>query len=186
MNAGVSAREISVRIWSPYVRLFHWSLVLCVAVAWLSSGEIMKVHELAGYCAGILIASRLVTGLVGSGYTRFDQFVRRPRAVRSYLADVAQGRERRYLGHNPAGGAMVLALVACVAGIALTGWMQTTDAWWGVAWVEITHKVLGNGILVLIGLHIGGVVLASLRHGENLVVAMITGRKRAPSPEDVA
>jgi cytochrome b len=56
MNAGVSAREISVRIWSPYVRLFHWSLVLCVAVAWLSSGEIMKVHELAGYCAGILIA----------------------------------------------------------------------------------------------------------------------------------
>ena len=58
----------SVKVWSPYIRLFHWSLVLCVAVAWLSSGEIMKVHELAGYCAGGLIASRLIAGLVGSIY----------------------------------------------------------------------------------------------------------------------
>ncbi|MFB9980983.1 cytochrome b/b6 domain-containing protein [Mesorhizobium kowhaii] len=181
-----STRETSVRVWSPYVRLFHWSLVLCVAVAWFSSGEIMKVHELAGYSAGVLIASRLIAGLAGSGYTRFRQFVRGPRAVGLYMADVAQGRERRHLGHNPAGGAMVLALLACVAGIALTGWMQTTDAWWGVTWVEDTHKILGNGILVLVGLHVGGVLLASLRHHENLVRAMLTGRKRAPSSEDVA
>ncbi|MFA6155811.1 cytochrome b/b6 domain-containing protein [Mesorhizobium sp.] len=180
-----STREATIKVWSLYVRLFHWSLVLCVAVAWLSSGEIMKVHVLAGYSAGVLIASRLIAGLAGSGYTRFRQFVRGPGAVSSYLADVANGHERRYLGHNPAGGAMVLALLACVAGIALTGWMQTTDAWWGVAWVEDTHKILGNGILVLIGLHVGGVLLASLRHHENLVRAMVTGRKRAPSPEDV-
>ncbi|MER8747896.1 cytochrome b/b6 domain-containing protein [Mesorhizobium sp. M1050] len=180
-----STRENLVRVWSPYVRLFHWSLVLCVAVAWLSSGEIMKVHELAGYGAGVLIASRLIAGLAGSGYTRFRQFVRGPQTVSLYLADVAKGRERRHLGHNPAGGAMVLALLACVAGIALTGWMQTTDAWWGVAWVEDTHKILGNGILVLVGLHVGGVLLASVRHHENLVRAMLTGRKRAPSPQDV-
>ena len=146
----------------------------------------MKLHELAGYSAGVLIASRLIAGLAGSGHTRFRQFVRGPRTVSLYIADVAQGREKRHLGHNPAGGAMVLALLTCVAGIALTGWMQTTDAWWGVAWVEDTHKVLGNGVLVLIGLHVGGVVLASLRHGENLVRAMVTGRKRAPSLEDVA
>ncbi|RWE37223.1 MAG: cytochrome B [Mesorhizobium sp.] len=186
MDATVSTRGTSVKVWSLYVRLFHWSLVLCVAVAWLSSGEIRKVHELAGYCAGVLIASRLMAGLAGSGYTRFRQFVRGPRVVSSYLADVTHGDERRYLGHNPAGGAMVLALLACVAGIALTGWMQATDAWWGVAWVENTHKILGNGILVLVGLHVCGVLLASLRHNENLVRAMVTGRKRAPSPEDVA
>ncbi|TPN45376.1 MULTISPECIES: cytochrome b/b6 domain-containing protein [unclassified Mesorhizobium] len=186
MNVTASTRGTLVQVWSPYVRLFHWSLVLCVAVAWLSSGEIMKVHELAGYSAGVLITSRLIAGLAGSGYTRFHQFVRRPRAVGLYLSDVAKGDEKRYLGHNPAGGAMVLALLACVAGIALTGWMQTTDTWWGVGWVEDTHKILGNGILVLIGLHVGGVLLASLRHGENLVRAMVTGRKRAPSPEDVA
>ncbi|WP_137932408.1 cytochrome b/b6 domain-containing protein [Mesorhizobium comanense] len=186
MNSAFSTREASVKVWSSYVRLFHWSLVLCVAVAWLSSGEIRKVHELAGYCAGILIISRLIAGLAGSGYTRFRQFVRGPRNVSLYLADVRHGRERRYLGHNPAGGAMVVALLTCVAGIALTGWMQTTDAWWGVAWVEDLHKILGNGILALVALHVGGVILASLRHGENLVSAMITGRKRAPSPEDLA
>ncbi|MEO5756564.1 MAG: cytochrome b/b6 domain-containing protein [Mesorhizobium sp.] len=186
MNATVSTGKSLVKVWSPYIRLFHWSLVLCVAVAWLSSGEIMKVHELAGYSAGILIASRLLAGLLGSRYARFRQFVRGPGAVTEYLADVAHHRERRYLGHNPAGGAMVLALLGCVAAIALTGWMQTTDAYWGVAWVEDTHKILGNGILVLIGLHVGGVLLASLRHHENLVRAMVTGRKRAPSPDDVA
>ncbi|TJW47074.1 MAG: cytochrome B [Mesorhizobium sp.] len=185
MNATVSIRGSSVRVWSPYVRLFHWSLVLCVAVAWLSSREIMKVHELAGYSAGVLIASRMIAGLAGSRYVRFRQFVRGPREVAGYLTDVASHRERRYLGHNPAGGAMVLALLASVAGIALTGWMQTTDAYWGVTWVEDVHKILGNGILVLVGLHVGGVLLASLRHHENLIRAMITGRKRAPSPEDV-
>ena len=72
-----------------------------------------------------------------------------------------------------------------MAGIALTGWMQTTDAWWGVAWVEDAHEILGNSILVLIGLHVGGVLLAGLRHHEKLVRAMVNGRKRAPSAEDV-
>lgn len=185
MNAIVSTRETSVKVWSPYIRLFHWSLALCVAVAWLSSGEIMKVHELAGYCAGGLIASRLIAGLAGSKYARFRQFVRSPGAVTKYLADVMRNRERRYLGHNPAGGAMVLALLFCVAAIALTGWMQTTDAWWGVEWLEDVHEILGNSLLVLVGLHVGGVVLAGLRHDENLVRAMVNGRKRAPSADDM-
>jgi len=185
MDATVSAEAASVKVWSRYIRLFHWSLVLCVAVAWLSSGQIKQLHELAGYSAAVLIASRLLVGLAGSGYARFSQFVRGPRTVAGYLSDMRQGHERRYLGHNPAGGLMVMALLACVAGIALTGWMQTTDSFWGVAWVEGTHKILGNGILVLVGLHIAGVLLASMRHGENLVRAMISGRKRAPAPQDV-
>jgi len=186
MNATVSTREQLVKVWSPYVRLFHWSLVLCVAVAWLSSGEIMKVHELAGYCAGVLIASRLIAGLAGSGYTRFRQFVRGPGAVSAYLADVAQGDERRYLGHNPAGGAMVLVLMAGMAGAAMSGWMMTTDMFFGVRWVERVHDLLGNGLLLLVLLHLGGVALASIRHRENLVGAMISGRKRTPEAGDVS
>ena len=186
MEASVSRRERVVRVWSPYVRLFHWMLVASVATAWLSSGEIMTVHQLAGYTAIALVASRFLAGFLGSGYTLFSQFVRGPRAVYGYLKDVAGNRERRFLGHNPAGGAMVIALLLCVAGTGLTGWMQTTDAYWGVAWVEDTHKVLGNGILVLIGLHVAGVLLASMRHGENLVRAMINGRKRAAEPGDIA
>jgi cytochrome b len=174
-----------VKVWSPYVRLFHWSLAAGVATAWLASGEVRIVHEYAGYCAAALVASRLLAGLAGSGYTRFSRFVRGPRAVAGYLADIARHRERRYLGHNPAGGAMIVALLLCIGGTALTGWMRTTDAYWGVAWVGNLHRFLGNAVLVLAGLHVLGVVLASLRHRENLTRAMLTGLKRAPAGDDV-
>lgn len=186
LESSAARRLDHVRVWSPFVRAFHWALVASVATAWLTAGEIMKVHKLAGYCAIALIASRLLAGFFGSRYTLFRQFVRGPATVSRYLGDMARNREQRYLGHNPAGGAMVMALILCIAGICVTGWMQTTDAYWGVAWVEDTHKVLANGILVLIALHVAGVMLASFRHGENLVRSMITGRKRAPEAEDVA
>jgi cytochrome b len=167
------------------VRLFHWALAATVATAWLVAGEAKQLHELAGYAAGVLIVSRLIAGFAGSRYTRFVQFVRGPRTVLGYFRDVVCNRERRHLVHNPAGGAMVLTLLACVGGAAVTGWMQSTDTFWGVEWVETTHKVLGNGILVLVAVHVAGVVLASVRHGENLVWAMLSGRKRAPAPGDV-
>ncbi|MDX8481511.1 cytochrome b/b6 domain-containing protein [Mesorhizobium sp. VK24D] len=186
MNATVRTRQTSIKVWSHYVRLFHWTLVLSVTVAWLASGEVMKVHKYAGYLAMALVASRFAAGLFGSGYTRFAQFVRSPRLTLNYLRDISHKRERRYVGHNPAGAAMVLALLVCICGIALTGWMQTTDAYWGVAWVQIAHELLGNAILVLIAIHIAGVALASIRHGENLVRAMVTGRKRSPDAGDIA
>jgi cytochrome b len=88
-------------------------------------------------------------------------------------------RAKRYLGHNPAGGVMVVALLLAISGIATTGYMMTTDAYWGVEWVEEAHGTLVNLTLALIGLHIAGVILASIEHKENLARAMITGRKRA-------
>lgn len=193
-NAGVAgARRPSraagpreVAVWDPLVRVFHWSLVLSFAVAWLSAEEVRWLHVWAGYAAGGLIAFRLLWGLVGPRHARFARFVRRPAAVRRYLGDLLRGRETRHLGHNPAGGAMILALLASMAGLCLTGWLGTTDAFWGVDWVEGLHEALANLLLVLVGLHLGGVLLASLRHRENLVRAMVTGRKRAAEPGDVA
>lgn len=176
----------TVKVWDPLVRVFHWSLVLSFAVAWISADEWKDLHEWAGYAAGALIAFRLVWGLVGPRYARFSQFVRKPSTVAGYLKDMGKGHERRYIGHNPAGGLMILALIASMAGLALTGWMTTTDAYWGVAWVKETHETLANLMLALVGLHVAGAVLASLRHGENLVRAMLTGRKRAPAAGDVA
>ncbi len=172
-------------VWSLPVRLFHWSLVASVATAWLAAEHLRWLHEYAGYMAAALVALRLVMGLFGTGYARFSQFMRSPSVVLGYISDIVHGRERRYIGHNPAGGAMVLALIACIAAIGLTGWMQTTDAYWGVAWVEDTHKFLGNAIVVLAGLHVAGVVLASVRHGENLVRSMINGRKAPAAGSDV-
>jgi len=93
--------------------------------------------------------------------------------------------EPRYLGHNPLGGWMVMALLSMVAAAGLSGWLSVTDRFWGVAWVQELHEALANALFLLVGLHIAGVVFTSLRHRENLVRAMLTGRKRAPEPGDV-
>ena len=168
------------------VRLFHWSLVTSFAVAWLTGDELMSVHEWAGYAAGGLVALRLVIGFVGSPYARFRQFIRSPGKTAAYAGDILRHREARYLGHNPVGGMMVIALFGALTALALTGWMQTTDAYWGVDWVEEVHELLANALLGLVMLHIAGVLLASFRHHENLVRAMITGRKSAAGRGDVA
>ncbi|WP_245415934.1 MULTISPECIES: cytochrome b/b6 domain-containing protein [Mesorhizobium] len=176
----------AVCVWTVPVRLFHWSLAASVIIAWAISETSRPLHEYAGYAAAGLILWRLAAGVVGGHYTRFSQFVRAPSAIASYVMDIFLGRERRYIGHNPAGGAMVITLLTLVGLIALTGWMQTTDTYWGVAWVESTHKFLGNVIVAFVGLHVAGVILASFRHHENLVGSMISGRKRAPSADDAA
>ncbi len=168
----------TVRVWDPFVRLFHWALVLSFAVAWLSSHSWEQLHDLAGYAAAALALSRVCWGVCGTRYARFSQFVRSPRIVLGYLAAIAKGNEARYIGHNPAGGAMVVALLLAMGSTAFTGWMLTTDAFWGVEWLQRLHNVLAHGILVLVLLHLAGVTLASFRHRENLVGAMIFGQKR--------
>lgn len=176
----------TVKIWDPFVRVFHWSLVASFAVAWLTAEDWKALHMWAGYAAGSLIALRLLWGLFGTRYARFSQFVRSPRAVAAYVRDIVSGREARYLGHNPAGGLMIVALIATMATVSVTGWMQTTDAYWGVEWVEELHEAVASLMLGLVGLHVLGVMVASLRHRENLIRAMLTGRKRSPGAADIA
>lgn len=168
-----------VRVWDPFVRLFHWSLVALFAFAFLTGDEWDAAHEAAGYAIAALVAARLVWGVIGSPHARFVNFVRGPRAVLRFLAATARLRAPRHLGHNPAGGAMVIALLLAIAGIAATGIMMTSDAWFGVEWVEEAHEALAFGTLALVALHVAGVIIASLEHRENLVVAMVSGFKRA-------
>lgn len=185
-EAGDAMSPATVRVWDPLVRIFHWSLAGLFAFAFLTGDEWDKAHETAGYAVAALVALRIVWGFIGPRRARFADFVRGPGTVLSFLRDSVRFRARRHLGHNPAGGVMVLALLASIGGIAATGIMMTTDAWWGVGWVEELHEALAFGTLGLIVLHVGGVVFASLEHRENLVRAMITGRKRAPSGSDIA
>ena len=179
-------RGATIRVWDPIVRIFHWSLVASFAVAWLSAEEWGALHHWAGYAAGSLIAFRIVYGLIGSRYARFTQFVRSPKTVIGFLNAMRRGDEPRYVGHNPAGGAMIVALILTVGAVATTGWMQTTDAFWGIEWVQETHELLANLMMTLVIAHIAGVLLASYRHKENLIGAMIKGRKRAPGAADIA
>ena len=175
-----------MRVWDPVVRIFHWSLVLSFGIAWFTARFSDDFHQWAGYLAAALILMRLLWGVVGTPYARFSQFVRDQRTVIRYLLAMLSGRETRYVGHNPAGGAMVLVLIAAVAAASLTGWMMTTDRYFGVDWVETTHRLSVHGLLALVFIHIGGVIVASLRHRENLIRAMITGQKRKATAEDIA
>lgn len=172
------------RVWDVPVRLLHWLLVLTIVGAWLTSSRIGPLHEWLGYGAAAVVGLRLLWGALGNAYARFGQFVAPPRATLRYLAQIASGRAARYLGHNPAGGAMVVALLSTVALVALSGWATTTDLLWGYAWPVRLHTALAWLLVVLIGLHVAGVLLASWQHRENLVKAMLTGRKRRQSGPD--
>ncbi|WP_145110328.1 cytochrome b/b6 domain-containing protein (plasmid) [Cereibacter azotoformans] len=196
-----------IRVWDPVVRVFHWGLAACFALAWLTAEEAQGAHEWPGYAAAALVAPRVIWGLMGSHYARFAQFVRGPGAVLAYLRDMATGRERRFIGHNPAGAAMIVALLLSMAGTAWTGWLMAEPEraallpaivapafaderehgeGHGEGAVEEVHEALANLMLALVVLHLGGVALASIRHRENLARSMVTGLKRPAEPGDVA
>jgi cytochrome b len=177
------------RVWDLAVRVFHWSLATAFAVSYLTEDELQTVHIYAGYLVGVLIAFRLLWGFVGPRHARFSDFARTPSAVLAYLKAAVRMRAPRFLGHNPAGGTMVVALlitlaVTVVSGMALYG---TTDfagplagLFRGDAAADVlkeVHELAANLTLGLVVLHLAGVVFASLEHRENLVKAMITGRK---------
>ena len=187
-----TGREVIV--WDPLVRAFHWSLVASCTVAYLSGeGEWPGLHAWSGYIVGGLILFRLLWGLIGPRYARFADFVYSPATVMAYGRDLLFGRAHRYLGHNPLGGTMVSALLlmltlATVSGIALygateaagplAGMLHGSSHWVGEALEEV-HEFFSHVSVLLIALHIAGVLASSLLHRENLVRAMITGRKRA-------
>jgi cytochrome b len=175
-----------IRVWDPFVRAFHWALAASFAVAWATSENWEGVHDAAGYVAGGLVLLRILWGFVGPRYARFAQFVRPPGSVIDYLRAIKDGSERRYIGHNPAGGAMIVILLAALAATAVSGWLMTTDAFWGSTVMQRCHSALAHGVLALVVLHLAGVGLASLRHHENLVRAMVVGVKRPAEPGDVA
>jgi len=166
-----------VRVWDPLVRIFHWSFAGAVILAYLSDSARI-VHESAGYAALALVGVRLIWGLVGTRHARFADFVRGPRAVRTYLGEMMEMKARRYLGHNPAGGAMILALLLLAAIAGVSGWLTTTDRFFAVWWMEDLHSLSADLLIACAGLHVVGVVASSLLHKENLVRAMITGKKR--------
>lgn len=186
-------RNESIRVWDPLVRIFHWSLVVTFFVAYLSGDEWERLHVASGYAVAGLVAFRLVWGIIGTRHARFGDFVSSPATVITYLKALAAHRAKRYLGHNPAGGWMVIALLVTLALTTLTG-MATHGTFTafsliapamaddngedkGDEFFEEVHEFLANFSLLLVAVHVAGVLVSSLLHRENLVRAMITGRK---------
>jgi cytochrome b len=208
---GTTSRPDSTLVWDPLVRYGHWALVAAFAVAYLSAeeetGGADPSHVWGGYVVGVIVLLRVVWGFVGPRHARFSDFVRSPLMDLAYFRDLLYGRARRYAGHSPAGGAMVIALLVCLAATVTTGLMAYAEQGKGPLAVVMTnanansneaehralaktggeqsestigelHGLLANITVALVVAHIFGVAVASVVHKENLVLAMITGRKR--------
>ncbi|CAN5750406.1 cytochrome b/b6 domain-containing protein [soil metagenome] len=175
-----------VRVWDRPVRLLHWTLAAAITLAWFTSESNASWHERIGYVALAAVAARVVWGFAGSVHARFSDFVRGPRATLAYARRVSSGTEERHLGHNPLGGWMALALWLLAALTCVTGWLYTTDMFFGEAWLDALHEALAWAIVAAVLLHLVGVCFTSWRHRENLVLAMFTGRKRAPANPNTA
>jgi cytochrome b len=204
-----TGRPAGTLVWDPLVRFGHWALVAAFAVGYLSAeeeaGSPDPLHVWGGYVVGAIVVLRVVWGFVGPRHARFSDFVRSPIVALAYFRDLLYGRARRYVGHSPAGGAMVIALLLCLVATMATGLIAYGEEGKGPLAVvmvsdanasrnETGHRALmesrgertentigglfANITVALVAAHIFGVVVASFVHKENLVLAMITGRKR--------
>ena len=181
----------TIRVWDPLVRIFHWSLAAAFLISYITEDDFMTLHEYSGYLILGLIGVRITWGLIGTQYARFPNFVKPPKAVIQYLKDIASFKANRYIGHNPAGGAMVIALLLSLLLTGITGMLyfgledqQGLLASYVANWpsylndpLEEIHEFFANLTLLLVFLHIAGVLLASVQHGENLIRSMLNGKK---------
>lgn len=186
----------SVKVWDRFLRFFHWSLVLCFATAYIS-GEVhaATIHVLVGYVLCVLLAARVYWGFKGGEYARFRAFIFPVSEAIEYLQSMLKGNPKHYFGHNPAGALMVFTMFALLALIFLSGLLTlgTIDFEGPLVFLanrvsddlsyvfRHIHEFLPHVALGLVVLHLLGVLVGSIQHKENLVRAMLTGKKSLPS-----
>jgi cytochrome b len=168
----------SVQVWDLPLRLWHWALAILVLVAWVTPGTYDRLHRLAGYSVIGLLAFRLIWGFAGTRYARFGRLGIRLRAAPRYIWNLRRGITGRYIGLNPAGTVMLVALLFLLAISTITGAMEVTVTFFGVWWVEDTHAYASDAVIILVALHVLGVIVVGLLQRQNLVRAMFTGRKQ--------
>jgi cytochrome b len=183
-----------VRIWDLPVRLFHWLLVALLVISFTTAqigGNAMQYHEWSGLTILTLVLFRVLWGFAGSTHARFADFVRGPRAGVDYARSLLRGRPSFYAGHNPLGGWMVLLLLASLLVQAGTGMFANDDIMIEGPLVKHVSKETSdlltrihhynfNVLAVLVTLHIGAALYYLWGKRENLILPLITGRKRVP------
>jgi cytochrome b len=166
------------KVWDAPVRVLHLCFIAGVTAAWFTRHAAGDWHEWIGYGVLVALLLRLTWGFIGSRSARFGSFIRGPQATLAYVRGLLAGRAPRYRGHNPLGAWMIVLLLSLLLLISLSGWLSTTDRYWGIAWVMDLHLYSSWALLVLIPLHVAGTLHASWKHRENLAAAMLHGRKR--------
>lgn len=170
----------SIKVWDPFVRVFHWGTALLFLANFAIFEDDGAAHRYAGYLLFALVLLRLVWGLVGSEHARFSAFWPSLSEIKAHLKALVTGAPEEHLSHNPLGAVMVYNLLASLVLISVTGIMMRSDAFWGVDWVEELHEILANYTLLCVGLHVAGVLFETRRSKVNLIKAMVTGRKDIP------
>ncbi len=177
----MNTQEIRLRVWDLPTRLFHWSLVASFAIAFITSEseKLRDIHVVAGYTLAGLIAFRLLWGFVGGSYSRFAEFLPNWQKLIDYLESLMNGKPQHYVGHNPAGAIAIFLLLGFGIASAASGWAVYEDM--GGHFMEELHEGASNGMMAIVVIHITGVIVSSRLHGENLILAMITGWKKMRS-----
>ena len=175
-----------ILVWDLPTRVFHWTLALSFAGAFLTgdSERWRDIHVLLGYTVLGLIAFRLVWGFVGTRYARFAEFVRGPAVAIRHLAQLVRGHGGHPVGHNPSGAVAILLLLLLGIASGVSGWAVYEEI--GGDWLEELHEYTSDAMLGLVFLHIAGVLTVSYLQRENLIVAMITGRKRGKAHQAIS
>ncbi len=184
--------ERRVYVWDIPTRLFHWSLLALVVIAWLTGegeGTTAAYHRYAGEAIAGLLVFRFIWGFIGGERARFADFAAGPSAVVAHVRDLLANQPKRHLGHNPLGGLAVFLLLATVAAVVVTGLFSGGEdnagpfaGIWGLELSE-AHEVLFRVLQGLVVVHVLGVVVETLKAKDALVPAMITGVKRRRSDE---
>ncbi len=173
----VNSEKSQTLVWDLPVRVFHWLMVISFAGAYLTaeSERWRLIHVTLGYTMGGLVAFRLGWGFIGSRYARFANFVRGVAAVKHYVKSMLSGKPEHHVGHNPAGAVAIVLLLLSSVVIVASGFVIYNDM--GGHFFEELHEIASNFMLLIVGIHLAGVIVASWLHSENLVRAMVTGKK---------
>ncbi|WP_262966327.1 cytochrome b/b6 domain-containing protein [Methylobacter psychrophilus] len=178
-----------VKVWDLPLRIFHWLLVAGFIIAYLTEDDLLTIHVWAGYLIFGLLVFRLIWGFIGNDYARFSNFLCSPIQSIAYIKDLISLNAQRFLGHNPAGAAMIMLLLVSllltsITGFAVYGADQGAGPLAGIIdssredlWEE-THEFFANLTLFLVIVHIVGVIAESVIHHENLAKAMWNGLKK--------
>lgn len=180
-----------IKVWDPLIRIVHWLLAGSFLIAYVTEDDWLTLHSWSGYLVLVLVMIRVIWGFTGPRYAHFSDFIYKPATIVAFLKQTFRLSAKRYIGHNPAGGAMIIALLTSLlitagSGVALLGAVDQAGPlaslfqFSGYTWadpLEEIHEFFANLTLVLVFIHLAGVITESLIHKENLVSAMFTGYK---------
>ena len=174
----------NVKVWDPFVRAFHWTLVAAFAANALMTDPEGWLHEWIGYAIVALVLARILWGFVGSRHARFSDFPPSVAASARQLRDMATGRTHAHRGHSPLGALMIYNLIVTLLIIGATGYMMTTLRFFGMDWVEEMHEVFVSWAELSVLMHVAAVAFESRRLGINLPKSMVTGYKSVPAARE--